>query len=158
MPGDRIYLTGDAAIINNDGSIDFLGRFDDQIKLRGYRIELGEIEVRLQALDTIAAAARAAGAPASASSTSTSWAGTTCPPSRPASSGRRRAARNRQLKPSRDLSVGNSSRPCARRPVRSPAPRPGATRLPAPAYRAPWPRYSAGRLMSYCAWCCWRGR
>lgn len=57
MPGDRIYLTGDAAIINNDGSIDFLGRFDDQIKLRGYRIELGEIEVRLQALENITAAA-----------------------------------------------------------------------------------------------------
>jgi non-ribosomal peptide synthetase-like protein len=57
MPGDSIYLTGDAAIINSDGSIDFLGRFDDQIKLRGYRIELGEIETRLQALGTIIAAA-----------------------------------------------------------------------------------------------------
>ena len=57
MPGNTIYLTGDAAIINEDGSVDFLGRFDDQIKLRGYRIELGEIEVKLQAFPNITAVA-----------------------------------------------------------------------------------------------------
>ncbi|GAA4467889.1 non-ribosomal peptide synthetase [Nemorincola caseinilytica] len=57
MPGDRIYRTGDAAIINTDGSIDFQGRFDDQVKLRGYRIELGEIENRLSGLTDITAAA-----------------------------------------------------------------------------------------------------
>ena len=44
LPGDRVYRTGDAAIINKDGSVDLQGRFDDQIKLRGYRIELGEIK------------------------------------------------------------------------------------------------------------------
>jgi len=57
MPGNRIYRTGDAATINTDGSIDFLGRLDDQIKLRGYRIELGEIESRLNALQGVSAAA-----------------------------------------------------------------------------------------------------
>ena len=34
LPGEIIYRTGDAAIINADGSIDFQGRLDDQIKLR----------------------------------------------------------------------------------------------------------------------------
>lgn len=57
LPGDIIYRTGDAAVINPDGSIDFQGRFDDQVKLRGYRIELGEIEVQLGNLPDITAAA-----------------------------------------------------------------------------------------------------
>jgi non-ribosomal peptide synthetase-like protein len=57
LPGDVLYRSGDAAIINPDGSIDFQGRFDDQIKLRGYRIELGEIESKLSNLPEIAAAA-----------------------------------------------------------------------------------------------------
>jgi non-ribosomal peptide synthetase-like protein len=57
MHGDTVYRTGDAAIINPDGSIDFQGRFDDQIKLRGYRIELGEIENKLSGLTDITAAA-----------------------------------------------------------------------------------------------------
>ncbi len=56
MPGDVVYKTGDAAIINADGTIDFQGRFDDQIKLRGYRIELGEIEIQLGKLNDISAA------------------------------------------------------------------------------------------------------
>jgi non-ribosomal peptide synthetase-like protein len=57
MPGDRLYRSGDAAIIRADGSIDFQGRLDDQIKLRGYRIELGEIEQVLNTLTGISAAA-----------------------------------------------------------------------------------------------------
>ena len=57
LPGDRIYRTGDAVIINRDGSIDFQGRIDDQIKLRGYRIELGEIENQLNTVAGISAAA-----------------------------------------------------------------------------------------------------
>ena len=57
LPGDKLYKTGDAAVINPDGTIDFQGRFDDQIKLRGYRIELGEIENQLSNLPDITAAA-----------------------------------------------------------------------------------------------------
>jgi non-ribosomal peptide synthetase-like protein len=57
LPGDRIYRTGDAAVINADYSIDFQGRLDDQIKLRGYRIELGEIESRLNQIQGVSAAA-----------------------------------------------------------------------------------------------------
>lgn len=40
----RLYLTGDLALKNVNGDIEFLGRIDDQIKLRGFRIELNEIE------------------------------------------------------------------------------------------------------------------
>lgn len=57
LPGTRVYRTGDAAIINKDGSIDVQGRFDDQIKLRGYRIELGEIENKLNAIMGVRSAA-----------------------------------------------------------------------------------------------------
>lgn len=43
----RLYKTGDSARWLPDGSIEFLGRLDNQIKLRGIRIELGEIEAAL---------------------------------------------------------------------------------------------------------------
>jgi amino acid adenylation domain-containing protein len=43
----RIYKTGDLACWLPDGSIEFLGRIDRQVKVRGYRIELGEIENRI---------------------------------------------------------------------------------------------------------------
>jgi amino acid adenylation domain-containing protein len=49
-PGARLYKTGDLVRFLGDGSIDFLGRIDNQVKLRGYRIELGEIEAALGAL------------------------------------------------------------------------------------------------------------
>jgi amino acid adenylation domain-containing protein/FkbH-like protein len=40
----RLYCTGDLARWLEDGTIEYIGRKDDQIKIRGYRIELGEIE------------------------------------------------------------------------------------------------------------------
>uniref|UniRef100_UPI0030F99820 condensation domain-containing protein n=1 Tax=uncultured Wocania sp. TaxID=2834404 RepID=UPI0030F99820 len=41
---EKLYKTGDLAKYRNDGTIEFLGRIDQQIKIRGYRVELDDIE------------------------------------------------------------------------------------------------------------------
>jgi len=61
LPGidGPIYLTGDLGRWRMDGSLEFLGRRDDQIKIRGMRIEIGEIEQHLRALPHVRDAAAA---------------------------------------------------------------------------------------------------
>jgi non-ribosomal peptide synthetase-like protein len=44
---EKLYKTGDLAILDENGQIALLGRADDQIKIRGFRVELGEIEAVL---------------------------------------------------------------------------------------------------------------
>jgi amino acid adenylation domain-containing protein len=63
--GAMLYRTGDRARWRGDGTLQHLGRLDDQVKLRGFRVELGEIEAaiaRHPAVREAAAALREDGA------------------------------------------------------------------------------------------------
>ncbi|SON56670.1 Linear gramicidin synthase subunit B [Hartmannibacter diazotrophicus] len=51
--GGRLYRSGDLTRWREDGTVEFVGRVDLQVKLRGFRIELGEIEAALLAEDGV---------------------------------------------------------------------------------------------------------
>ncbi|MGW1008422.1 amino acid adenylation domain-containing protein [Streptomyces termitum] len=55
--GERLYRTGDLAAWNDDGTVQFLGRADNQVKLRGYRVELDEIALAVEDHDWVRSAA-----------------------------------------------------------------------------------------------------
>ena len=56
VPGARMYRTGDSVRRCSDGSLEYLGRLDQQIKIRGFRVELQEVEAALCACPLVESA------------------------------------------------------------------------------------------------------
>lgn len=56
-PGGRMYRTADLAQWRPDGTLEFIGRIDDQLKIRGFRIEPAEIEFALRSNSHVQACA-----------------------------------------------------------------------------------------------------
>lgn len=46
--GSKMFCTGDVGFLNDDGEIEFIGRYDSQVKVDGYRVELAEVERALR--------------------------------------------------------------------------------------------------------------
>lgn len=55
--GARMYGTGDRVRWSDEGTLEFLGRLDEQVKIRGHRVELGEVEAALLAVPGVRTAA-----------------------------------------------------------------------------------------------------
>ncbi|MEM6252543.1 MAG: amino acid adenylation domain-containing protein [Cyanobacteria bacterium P01_D01_bin.156] len=53
VSSERLYRTGDLVCYRENGTLDYLGRLDNQIKLRGFRIETGDIEAVLSSHEQI---------------------------------------------------------------------------------------------------------